>query len=186
MRRTLEGVGVSHLRKDAHRHRPHRHAEPRPCNLGNGIFITDGYLVVLADDAGRRALPVWLRGHPGGRSLSELLGRADSELVTGGVPEELAARLLHAAGATVTGVDIDVTAADADELDPDACTALVQLGGPAGPGQIPVPFGLGLAVAAEAGAPVWVADRVLDGGPCRYPATTCSVRSWTGSRPPRD
>ena len=106
--------------------------------------------------------------------------------MTGGVPEELAARLLHAAGATVIGVDIDVTAADADELDPDACTALVQLGGPAGPGQIPVPFGLGLAVAAEAGAPVWVADRVLDGGPCRYPATTCSVRSWTGSRPPRD
>ena len=118
--------------------------------------------MVLADDAGRRALPVWLRGHPGGRSLSELPGRADSELVTGGVPEELAARLLHAAGATVTGVDVDVTTADADELDPDACTALVQLGGPAGPGQIPVPFGLGLAVAAEAGAPVRVADPVLD------------------------
>ena len=40
--------------------------EPRPCNLDNGIFITDGYLVVLAFDAGRRALPVWLRGHPAG------------------------------------------------------------------------------------------------------------------------
>ena len=62
----------------------------------------------------------------------------------------------------MTGVDVDVTAADAGELDPDACTALVQLGGPAGPGQIPVPFGLGLAVAAEAGAPVRVADPVLD------------------------
>jgi hypothetical protein len=26
------------------------HAEPRPGDLGNGIFITHGYLVVLADD----------------------------------------------------------------------------------------------------------------------------------------
>ena len=135
MRRTLKGVGISHLRKDAHGHRPHRHGEPRPCNLGNGIFVTHAYLVVLADDAGRRALPVSL-----------------------GTP-----RLLHAAGATVTGVDVDVTAADAGELDPDACTALVQLGGPAGPGQIPVPFGLGLAVAAEAVAPVRVADRACSG-----------------------
>ena len=112
MRRTLEGVGVSRLRKDAHGHRPHRHAEPRPGNLGNGIFITNGDLVVLADDASLRALPVWLRGYPGGRSLSKRLGRANSKLVTGGVPEELAARLLHAPGATVTGVGVDVTAAD--------------------------------------------------------------------------
>ena len=29
--------------------------------------------------------------------------------MSSGVPQELAARLLHAAGATVTGVDIDVT-----------------------------------------------------------------------------
>jgi len=142
--------------------------------------------VVLADDAGGRALPVWLRGHPGGRSLSELPGRADSELVTGGVPEELAARLLHAAGATVTGVDVDVTSADADELDPDACTALVQLGGPAGPGQIPVPFGPDWRWRPRPVPRSGWPTRCWTGGPCRYPATTCSVRSWTGSRRPRD
>jgi hypothetical protein len=137
------------------------HAEPRPGNLGNGIFITNGFLVVLADDAGRRALPVFLRGHPGGSSLSELLDRA-ADMTAGGAPEELTARLLRAVGADVTGVDVDVTAADIDELDPGALTARIELGGPAGPGQVPAPFGLGLAVAAATGAPVRVPDPVMD------------------------
>ena len=44
------------------------HAEPRPGNLGNGVFITNGYLVVLADDADHRALPVWFRGERAGAS----------------------------------------------------------------------------------------------------------------------
>ena len=181
MRRTLEGLGVSHLRKDAHGHRPHRHAEPRPCNLGNGIFITDGYPVVLADDAGRRALPVWLRGHPGGRSLSELPGRADSELVTGGVPEQLAARLLHAAGATVTGVDVDVTAADTGELDPDACTALVQLGGPAGPGRYPPRSASDWRWRPRPVPRSGWPTRCWTGGPCRYPATKAGTQRLAGA-----
>jgi hypothetical protein len=42
------------------------HPEPRPGDLGNGTFITHGYLVVLADDAGHRVLPVWLRDGSGG------------------------------------------------------------------------------------------------------------------------
>ena len=41
------------------------HAEPRPGKLENGGFQTRGHLVVLADDAGHRAVPVWLRGEPG-------------------------------------------------------------------------------------------------------------------------
>ena len=49
------------------------HAEPRPGNLGNGSFITHGHLVVLADDAGHRAVPIWLRGDPGEQSLSQLV-----------------------------------------------------------------------------------------------------------------
>ena len=92
MRRTLEGLGVSHLRKDAHGHRPHRHAEPRPCNLGNGIFITNGYLVVSL-----RRGPAGAAGLAAGTARRALIvgtiGRAGSELVTGGVPEELAAQL---------------------------------------------------------------------------------------------
>jgi hypothetical protein len=49
------------------------HAEPRPGRLANGEFQTHGYLVVLADDAGRRAVPVWLRGEPGEGDLARLL-----------------------------------------------------------------------------------------------------------------
>ena len=87
------------------------HAEPRPGKLENGGFQTLGWLVVLADDASHRAVPVWLRGQPGSDDLAELIevaARPDEEILTAGAPEELTARLLHAAGASVTGVDIDV------------------------------------------------------------------------------
>jgi hypothetical protein len=140
------------------------HAEPRPGNLGNGVFTTQGWLVVLADDAGQRALPVWL-SEPGDGSLSHLLevrDRPDGEIVTAGVPEELTARLLLAAGATVTGVDIDVTAADIEELSPEVSTTRIEVGGPAGSRQVTARLGLGLAVAAAAGAPVRLAGSVLD------------------------
>jgi hypothetical protein len=45
------------------------HAEPRPGKLENGGFQTMGWLVVLADDAGHRAVPLWLRGQPGSDDL---------------------------------------------------------------------------------------------------------------------
>jgi len=145
------------------------HAEPRPGNLGHGIFITAGYLVVLADDAGHRALPIWFGGHPGGGSLSGLLDRTADDIMTSGAPEELNARLLDAAGASVTGVDVEMTSAGAEVagagpggLDPDAFTARIELGGPAGPRHVAAPFGLGLAMAAAAGAPVRVPGAVLD------------------------
>src|SRR5579862_5977027 len=94
------------------------HAEPRPGRLANGEFQTSGHLVVLADDAGRRAVPVWLRGEPGEGELARLLEHLP-EPVPAGVPQELAVRLLRAAGAQVTGVDIDLTEADAGELTPE-------------------------------------------------------------------
>lgn len=34
------------------------HAEPRPGRLANGEFQTRGHLVVLADDASHRAVPI--------------------------------------------------------------------------------------------------------------------------------
>jgi hypothetical protein len=141
------------------------HAEPRPGKLENGEFQTRGHLVVLADDAGHRAVPVWLRGEPGEEDLAqlvELAARPAEEITTADVPEELTARLLRAAGATVTGVDIDVTTADADELSPDAAVARIGLSGPAGTRQVMAALGLGLAMAAAAGAPVRLADEVLD------------------------
>jgi hypothetical protein len=138
------------------------HAEPRPGNLGNGTFITRGYLVVLADDTGHRALPVWFRGHPGGGSLAQLMGRETDDTAPAGAAEELTARLLNAAGASVTAVDIDAAENEASELDPEAFTARIELGGPAGTRIVTVPFGLGLAMATAAGAPVRMADAVLD------------------------
>jgi hypothetical protein len=124
---------------------------------------------VLADDAGHRAVPVWLSGGPGASDLAELVelaGRPAEEIITADVPEELTARLLRAAGASVTGVDIDVdvdlTAPDAGELSPRDAVARIGLSGPAGTRHVTAALGLGLAMAAAAGAPVRLADEVLD------------------------
>jgi hypothetical protein len=141
------------------------HAEPRPGRTGNGEFHTRGHLVVLADDAGGRAVPIWLRDEPGQDDLSqlvELARRPAGEVIAADAPEELTARLLRAAGASVTGVDIDVTAADVDELSPQVTVARVRLAGSAGTRQVAASLGLGLAMAAASGAPVRVPDAVMD------------------------
>jgi hypothetical protein len=83
-------------------------------------------------------------------------------MATAGAPEELTARLLGAAGATVTGVDIDVNTADVDELSPEVAVARIGLGGPAGGREVTARLGLGLAMAAATGAPVGLADTVMD------------------------
>ena len=141
------------------------HAEPRPGRLANGSFSTRGFLVVLADDLGHRAVPIWMQAEPGDGDLSQILElatRPAGEIVTADAPEELTARLLRAVGASVTGVDIDVTAADTDELTPQASVARIGLAGPAGTRQVTAALGLGLAMASAAGAPVRLADVVLD------------------------
>ena len=141
------------------------HAEPRPGRLANGGFSTRGFLVVLADDLGHRAVPIWMQAEPGDGDLSQILelaARPAGEIVTTDAPEELTARLLLAAGAGVTGVDIDVAPADTDELTPQASLARIGLAGPAGTWQVTAALGLGLAMAAAAGAPVRLADVVLD------------------------
>jgi hypothetical protein len=141
------------------------HAEPRPGKLDNGGFQTLGWLIVLADDAGHRAVPVWLGGEPGAHDLEQLLelaGRPTEEISTADAPEDLTTRLLRAAGASVTGVDIDVTEADTGELTPQAAVARIGLSGTAGSQQVTAALGLGLAMAAAAGAPVRLADEVMD------------------------
>ena len=140
------------------------HAEPRPGWLGNGEFQTRGHLVVLADDAGHRAVPVWLRGEPGAEDLAKLVEPAagPAEEITAEAPENLTARLLRAAAASVTGVDIDVTEANTAALTPEAAVARVGLSGPAGSRVIPAALGLGLAMAVAAGAPVRLADAAAD------------------------
>jgi hypothetical protein len=137
------------------------YAEPRPGKLSTGGFDIRGFLVVLADDAGHRAVPIWMTSEPGAGDLSELLGSAH-EIVTASAPQELTARLLHAVNATVTGVDLDVTAADATELTPQGAVARIGLTGPAGTRQVTAALGLGLAMAAAADAPVRLPDAALD------------------------
>ena len=137
------------------------HAEPRPGRLANGGFDIRGHLVVLADDAGHRAVPIWLGGDPGAGDLAHLVER-DAEVLAGDAPQELSVRLLSAARARVTGVDIDLTEADAAELTPEVTVARIGLAAPAGTRQVAAGLGLGLALAAAAGAPVRLADAVLD------------------------
>ena len=141
------------------------YAEPRPGRLANGEFQTRGHLVVLADDARRRALPIWLRGDPAGDDLSQLVEsarRPAGDIVTADAPEALTARLLAAVGASVTEVDIDATGADIDELSPQVTVARIRLAGSAGTRDVMADLGLGLAVAAATDAPVRLADALMD------------------------
>jgi hypothetical protein len=140
------------------------HARPWPGYVGDGKVINLGFLVVLADDAGHRAMPVWLMrdDRASGHSLRYLLEEPGGVTVTAGVPEELGTRLLRAAGATVTGVDVGMTASDAGELATETAAARIEVASPAGPRQVTARLGLGLAVAAAAGAPVRVPGEVLD------------------------
>lgn len=137
------------------------HVEPRPGRLPGGGFQTRGFLVVLADDAGRRAVPIWLR-EPSAGDLAQLAARPPGKITPGGAPQELATRLLRAAGASVTGVDIDVTDSDAAELRPETAATRIGLDGAEGARQVTAGLALGLAIAAAAGAPVRLAGAVLD------------------------
>jgi len=131
-------------------------------------------LIVLADtvpakDGGHRALPLWvIAGH---KDLLGRLGRpaADAELATGLL--ETAVRLLGTAGTAVSTVDIEPAGDDVPELRSDTVTARVELATPTGSRPVTVGAEYGLALAAVAGAPVWVADEVMGrhrlGGPRR-------------------
>jgi hypothetical protein len=78
-----------------------------------------------------------------------------------GVLVETAARLLGAAGVTVTAVDLQVTNQDAVELRSTDVAARVELGTAGGTRHVMLSAGYGLALAAASGAPVRVADAVM-------------------------
>ncbi|MGB6577488.1 MAG: hypothetical protein WBF34_06180 [Streptosporangiaceae bacterium] len=141
------------------------HTEPWPGRrIGGRGFRISSFLVVLADDSGGRALPVWLNG-PEGHGLF----RGGDDHPHPEPAEVITAGLLRAAGVTVTGVDID-------ELDTalttgprhgrEAAQAIARIGftgaGTAEPRQMTVRIGYALAMAAATGAPVRVADQLMD------------------------
>jgi RNA polymerase sigma factor (sigma-70 family) len=135
------------------------HAEPLPGQRSNGDFNFDQVVVVLADDAGHRALPIWLTDLDGD-SLWRILDRSRTDSEIAALPEEpaseaLAHLVLRAVGVTVTAVHID-------ELGPQVTAARIEIAGPAGPRRVMGRLGHGLALAVAAGAPVRVADAVMD------------------------
>jgi hypothetical protein len=129
-------------------------------------------LIVLADtvptkDGGHRAVPLWLRvyGHKELLSRVARLGRVarpalDAEVASGLL--ETAVRLLRAAGTAVSAVDIEPASDDVPELRWDTVTARVGLATATGTRPVTVSAEYGLALAAVAGAPVRVADKVMD------------------------
>jgi hypothetical protein len=122
-----------------------------------------GFDVVLADDAGHRALRAWLARDPDGTPLPALLDRPGDDIwTTRGIPEELAVRLMSAAGGSVTGVEIHPDRADIEEVTEQTCTARIQLGGPSGTRHVAARLDLGLTLAVVSGARILVADVPMD------------------------
>jgi hypothetical protein len=129
-----------------------------------GSLVTGRDLLVLADDTGHRAVPLWL---PVAKHLWRLLdavsapGTAGDAVMTG-VLQETAARLLQAAGVAVSAVDIEPASEDVLELRSGTAAARVGLATAAGTRHVQVSAWYGLALAAAAGAPVRVAAAVMD------------------------
>ena len=110
-------------------------------------------VVVLADDAGRRQLPIWLLARDGDR-LSPVAAREHPASIAARTADELTARLLRAVGASVTGVDID-------DLGPGVTAARIEIASPAGTRHVTARLGDGLAMAAAAHAPIRVSGTVM-------------------------
>ena len=140
------------------------HFDPGP----DGTTAARRILVVLADDPGHRAMGLWLppaRPWAYGRSRaarpataarprpSAMRHRATCR--SGSSPSRIWPAGCWAAGAAVTGVDID-------ELGPGVLAAQIGVAGPAGPWQVIAPPGSALALAAALEAPVRVADALMD------------------------
>ena len=105
------------------------------------------HVMVLADDPGGREMPIWLLGRDSHRFAEDAR--------SGPSADELTNRLLRAAEARVTAVNVD-------ELGPEVTVARIELATPAGPEHVTARLLDGLAVAITAGAPIRVADTVLD------------------------
>jgi hypothetical protein len=136
-------------------------ADPRTGGPPAGSAVNGRQLIVLADDTGHRAVPLWLPGLDF-KLLWWLLDRPARDAVLAGVLEETAARLLDAAGVAVTAVDIEPAGEDVPELRSDTAAARVELATAAGTGHVTVSAGYGLKLAVVAGAPIRVADAVMD------------------------
>ena len=156
-----------------------RRVPPGPLPIGRPTDV-----VVLTDEPSHRELPIWLLAEDGGRISEHTAPAAQTREQAGTAArtvDELSRRLLRAAGASVTGVDIN-------DLGPGVIVARIGITSPAGTQQVTARLGEGLAVAAAEGVPIRVSGPVMDrlavppGRPARpLPAPTAAV--LPGPRP---
>jgi RNA polymerase sigma-70 factor (ECF subfamily) len=130
--------------------RVERRIPPGPQPIGS-----PSHVAILADDSGRRALPLWVQGIDPRRLEPPAAGGEHAGTAAARTVDQLTARLLVAAGASVTGVDID-------EIGPEVAAARIGLATAAGTRHVTARVAEGLAVAIKTGAPVRVADPVMD------------------------
>ncbi len=112
-------------------------------------------LVILADDAGHRALPVRL---PSPAQLWRLLSRPDDlheEDLLSAHAEEMTGRLLQGAGVTLAGVTVT-------DLGPGVTATRIGIAGPGGTRPVTASLADGLTLAVITGAPLAVDDPVMD------------------------
>ena len=126
------------------------------------------HVVVLADDAGRRELPIWVAADDGMRllRLAEPSSPGHVRTPEARTVDELTSRLLRAAGASVTGVDID-------ELGPEVVAARITLTSPAGTRHVTARLAEGLAGVSDT-----MMDRLAmpgDDRPVPLPAPTAAL-----------
>ncbi|MGB6457850.1 MAG: hypothetical protein WBH47_25535, partial [Streptosporangiaceae bacterium] len=136
-------------------------ADPRTGGPPDGSAVNGQQLIVLADDTGQRAVPLWMPGLDF-KLLWWLLARPAGAAARAGVLEETAARLLHTAGVAVTAVDIEPASEDVPQLGSETAAARVKLTTATGTSHVTVSAGFGLKLAVAAGAPARVADAVMD------------------------
>jgi RNA polymerase sigma-70 factor (ECF subfamily) len=133
------------------------HADPWPGRTPDGRMDIRHVLVVLADDAGHRALPVRLPGPE--RQLWRLLSRPDDlheeDLPGDDHAEEMTGRLLQAAGVTLAGVTVT-------DLGPGVTVTRIGIAGPGGTRPVTASLADGLTLAVIAGAPLAVDEPVMD------------------------
>jgi RNA polymerase sigma factor (sigma-70 family) len=132
------------------------HADPWPGRRPDGRMSVQNMLVILADDAGHRALPIRLPGHA--RPLWRLLARPEDrndEEHQQDHAAETTGLLLDAAGIIVTAVTVT-------DLGPEVTATRIDIAAPGGTGQVTTRLADGLVLAVITGAPLAVEDPVMD------------------------
>src|SRR6202021_2127352 len=128
---------------------------PGPGRTPDGRVDIDHVLVILADDAGHRALPVRLPRHDG--RFWVLLARPEDrgEELLDDQREEATGRLLQAAGVTLAGVTVT-------DLGPGVTATRIDIAGPGETRPVTASLADGLTLSVIAGAPLVVDDPVMD------------------------